>query len=207
MTLKQLREVIQDIYTQKMRYDGKCKEGKLARETMEQYMYTYLNQKYGLKALILEASAAILNGLKTFASSDTEVALFAKVLKNECEEEFRLVLPKIRESLREATKDAWMRKHKHGTEGDVALLLEELNEGKTLMDEWLWTDVVEKMYAPADRTLLLQRIKEVLKDNVLSQYLTQDRRVAKSRQDSPSKPGRGLGYAEFVKVFKDDDNV
>jgi len=49
------------MYVQKTRFDQKCEETKQARETMEQYMYTYLNQRYGLKTLIIEWAAAIIN--------------------------------------------------------------------------------------------------------------------------------------------------
>jgi hypothetical protein len=49
LTLKQMKEIINDIYLQKIKYDEKCNESRLPRETMEQYMYTYLNQRYGLK--------------------------------------------------------------------------------------------------------------------------------------------------------------
>ena len=31
---------------------------------MEQFMFTYLNQKYGLKNLIIEWAASIVNGVK-----------------------------------------------------------------------------------------------------------------------------------------------
>lgn len=43
LTLKQLRELIIDIYTCKKKHDEKTFEAKQQRETMEQYMYTYLN--------------------------------------------------------------------------------------------------------------------------------------------------------------------
>lgn len=54
-------------------------------------MYTYLNQKYGLKSLIVEWAAAIINGIKSYIHEDHEVALFAKILKNECDEDFRFI--------------------------------------------------------------------------------------------------------------------
>ena len=41
--LKQLKELIEDIYVQKEKYDVKCHESMLRIETMEQFMYTYLN--------------------------------------------------------------------------------------------------------------------------------------------------------------------
>ena len=64
LSLRQLKDIITDIYAQKVKYDQKCEENKLARETMEQYMYTYLNQRYGLKNLIIEWAASIINGIK-----------------------------------------------------------------------------------------------------------------------------------------------
>ncbi len=91
LTLKQLKDTIQDMYSQKVRFDKKCEENKLARETMEQYMYTYLNQRYGLKNLIIEWAAALINGIKTYLREDHDVALFGKILKNECDEEFRFI--------------------------------------------------------------------------------------------------------------------
>lgn len=54
-------------------------------------MYAFLNKRYGLKGLIVSWAAAIVNGLKRFASEDHDLLLFAKILKNECDEEFRKV--------------------------------------------------------------------------------------------------------------------
>ena len=64
LTIKQLRDTITDIYAQKIKFDKKCEDSKQCRETMEQYIYTYLNQKYGLKNLIIECFAALINGIK-----------------------------------------------------------------------------------------------------------------------------------------------
>ena len=54
-------------------------------------MYTYLNQRYGLKSLIIEWAGAIINGIKKYSKEDNEVCLFGKVLRNEIDEEFRFV--------------------------------------------------------------------------------------------------------------------
>ena len=91
LPLKQLKDVINDIYQQKIKYDIKCRESKLPVETMEQYMYTYLNQKYGLKTLIIEWASTIIHGVRTYLKDDHEVTLFGKILKNECDEEFRFI--------------------------------------------------------------------------------------------------------------------
>ena len=49
LSLKQLKDVIEEIYASKAKFDQKCKETQLPRETMEQHMYSFLNKKYGLK--------------------------------------------------------------------------------------------------------------------------------------------------------------
>lgn len=54
-------------------------------------MYTFLNQKYGLKNLIIEWATSIINALKKYAAEDNDVAVFGKILRNECDEEFRFV--------------------------------------------------------------------------------------------------------------------
>jgi hypothetical protein len=91
LTLRQLRDLINDIYSQKTKFDQKCEDNKLPRETMEQFMYTYLNQRYGLKNLIIEWAAAIIAGIKNFQKEDHDVALFGKILRSECDEEFRFI--------------------------------------------------------------------------------------------------------------------
>eukprot|EP00351_Strombidinopsis_sp_SopsisLIS2011_P003375 CAMPEP_0116875592 /NCGR_PEP_ID=MMETSP0463-20121206/7622_1 /TAXON_ID=181622 /ORGANISM="Strombidinopsis sp, Strain SopsisLIS2011" /LENGTH=63 /DNA_ID=CAMNT_0004521527 /DNA_START=353 /DNA_END=544 /DNA_ORIENTATION=+ len=63
----------------------------MPRETLEQYMYTYLNQRYGLKNLIIEWAAAIINAVKLYQKDQHDVQLFGKILRNECDEEFRLI--------------------------------------------------------------------------------------------------------------------
>ena len=54
--MKQLKDVIEEIFNSKTKYDQRCIESKLPRETMEQHMYTYLNQKYGLKVKFLNSN-------------------------------------------------------------------------------------------------------------------------------------------------------
>ncbi len=62
-------------------------------------MYTYLNQKYGLKNIIIEWAAAIINGIKTYLKDDHDVTLFGKILKNECDEEFRFIQAHVKDTL------------------------------------------------------------------------------------------------------------
>lgn len=91
LTLKQLKDVIKDMYEAKVKFDAKCDQSKAPRETLEQFMYTYLNQKYGLKSLIVDWAASLIQAIKKNLKKDHDVTLFAKILKNECDEDFRLI--------------------------------------------------------------------------------------------------------------------
>lgn len=79
ITIKMMKDMINEIYASKEEYDKKCFESKLPKETMEQHMYTYLNQKYGLKSLIVEWATSMINGIKYYSTEDSEVCLFGKV--------------------------------------------------------------------------------------------------------------------------------
>jgi len=66
---------------------------------MEEYMYTYLNQKYGLKNMVIEWATNIINGIRTFSKEDTEISLFGKILQNELEENCKLLIDNIKQNV------------------------------------------------------------------------------------------------------------
>lgn len=81
LTVKMMKDIINEIYASKAEFDKKCFENKLPKETMEQHMYTFLNQKYGLKNLIIEWATSIVNGIKMYSLEDSDICLFGKVIQ------------------------------------------------------------------------------------------------------------------------------
>ena len=57
-SLKQMKEMVDELFVSKSKHDAKCTEGSLPRETVEAHLYTFLNTKYGLKSLIVEYANA-----------------------------------------------------------------------------------------------------------------------------------------------------
>lgn len=53
---------------------------------MNQYLFTYLNQKYGLKNLTIEAASNIVSGIQEYSGRDNDIAVFGKILRNEVDE-------------------------------------------------------------------------------------------------------------------------
>jgi|TARA_B110000285_G_C14490158_1_gene323550 hypothetical protein len=121
-------------------------------------MYTFLNQKYGLKSLIVEWAAAMINGVKRHVRSDHEVTLFAKILKNECDEEFRFIQTHVRDTLLSLVKVMLKDKYPLKGETDIQRMLDRIKEGT--IDESMWLKILEKMYEERDSQELQLRIRK-----------------------------------------------
>lgn len=157
LTLKQMNEVIEDIYQSKLKCDQKYIESKLPRETMEQHMYTYLNTKYGLKSLIIEWATALVNGIKKFNSADNAVAVFGKILRNECDEEFRFVQAQVRTTISELLKMLVKSKYPYKNKQEVSDLVQAKKEGYLSEEEV--HEIVRYMYSKEDSNVLLNTIR------------------------------------------------
>ena len=59
-------------------------------------MYTFLNQRYGLKSLIVGHASAVIKSVNEYSAVDNGVAVFGKILRNEIDEEFQLVQAQLR---------------------------------------------------------------------------------------------------------------
>ena len=94
---------------------------------MEQFIYTYLNQKYGLKNLIIEWSMAIVNGVKRYHAEDHDVALFGKILKSECDEEFRFIQMHVKDTLYSLLKVLLKDKYPFKVEVEINKMLEQIH--------------------------------------------------------------------------------
>ena len=159
------------MYAQKVRFDKKCEESRAPKETMEQYMYTYLNQKYGLKSLIVEWAASIINAVKTYLREDHEVTLFAKILKNECDEEFRLIQMHVKETLVKLVEVIYQDKFPLKSKQDVQSYLEQTQNGK--IEDWIWTKILDKMYEDQDAQALQEQIKNIIEERT-KQHIIQE---------------------------------
>ena len=100
-TKKMLKDIIYNIYNSKNNFNNKCIENKLPKETMEEYMYTYFNYKYGLKNMVIEWATIIINGIKTYSYIDNEICLFGKILRNDLDESCQYIMPKIKKNVEE----------------------------------------------------------------------------------------------------------
>ena len=113
-----------------------------------------------MKALIVEWVDSIIKGVKTYIREDHDVELFAKILKNECDEDFRFIQTHVKDTLISLVKVMLKDKNPLKGERDIQRMLDQVQNG--FIDDWMWAKILEKMYEDKDAKLLQERIKEMI---------------------------------------------
>jgi hypothetical protein len=73
-------------------YESKEKEEKInlekgqPQETLEHHIYTYLTRKYGVKHIVIEKAFSIFSSLRKYSNINSDVLLFAKIIRNDIDE-------------------------------------------------------------------------------------------------------------------------
>jgi hypothetical protein len=171
ISLKQLKDHIEGIYTSKLKFDQKCSAAHLPRETLEQHMYTYLNQRYGLKALIVEHASAIIKAVNKCSAQDNDVAVFGKILRNEVDEEFRFVQQQLKQTVKELLRVYLKGKHPMKRDSDIGEMLERrVNQTAGVeVQEEEWTDIIKYMYNHQDSLSLVVMVKDLCRQRAKQQ--------------------------------------
>lgn len=206
LSLRQLREMIEEVYASKAKLDDKCAKQRLPRETLAQHLSTYLNNRYGLKQLVHEYSSACLEGVRTFEHLDADVATFAAVLRCEVEEGFVALQSQLKHTIMELLRVYLRGKMPQKTDKRISELLQERMDGFILHDEW--SDIVRYMYAEADCRRLSVQVREVAARQhaelvaTNGGFLTRPspRGASSVRQRSGGGGGGGVGQAVGVYV-------
>ena len=144
LTREQLNEIIQNIYKSKIAYDQNCIDLNKPLETMEQHMYQYLNNKYGLKNLTIEYASAIISGIKEYSKKDMNIKVFGMLLKNEIEENTLTIVEKIKQVVQETLEYFISQKNPYMAGGDVQKLCEKIKGG--MVDEDVWNSFIDALF-------------------------------------------------------------
>ena len=205
LTIKMMKDIINEIYTSKIEFDKKCLESKMPKETMEQHMYTYLNQKYGLKNLIIEWATSIINGIKMYSADDSDICLFGKILRNELEEDSRLVLLRLKTTISDLLSYFLKSKSPLKPNAEIKDILAQKTNGYVNEDEW--KGIIYYVYEKDDASNLESRILEYIRKKGTSgtskndphKKMTREELVNLSRQKEEIK----ILYKDFQKILLD----
>ena len=136
ISLKTLKDLINEIYISKENYDIKCEQYKLPKETLEEHMYTFLNKKYGLKNLIIDWAKNIISGIKYYSKKDSIVLLFGKIMRNEQEEKARFIIQKVTESIEELLLYYIKRQNPLKLVDEIERIFQQKKNSELFEEEW-----------------------------------------------------------------------
>ncbi len=201
-TIKMMKEIINDIYHSKAEFDKKSDENKLPRETLEQHMYTYLNQKYGLKSIIIEWASNIINGIKIFSGEDSEICLFGKILRNEIEEDARLIYSRLQQSILEYLKYYIKSKHPYKSAKDIQKMIKEKKTNKMLTEDE-WKKIITYLYNSEDAKIIEEKVQDVIQKKFFKSKLDTDRKLTREEiiQLSRTKEEFNIPLKDLVKIL------
>ena len=165
LSLKIVKDLISEIYSSKAIFDKKCIENGKPRETMEQHMYTFLNQKYGLKNLIIEWASSIIYAIKMYSNEDAEVYLFGKILRNELDEESRFILIKLQENISQLLEFYLKSKNPLKSQMEIQKSLNEKKNG--ILTEEEWKGIIFYLYNEEEGDILEKKIISYIQKNKL----------------------------------------
>ncbi|ETV92829.1 hypothetical protein, variant 2 [Aphanomyces invadans] len=155
LSLKQLKDLIEAIYASKRKFDQMNYDARAPKETMEQHMYTYLNQRFGLHALIVEYASAIMKGCARYGSVDCDVATFLHLVRNEIDEGYLRLKQKLEDTVVALLRAHLRGMHPRKSEGTITQLLHAKLTSATHLSREEWQSVVTYMYDACDAAELV----------------------------------------------------
>jgi len=194
LSLRQLKDFMEELYASKPKQDQKSIDAQQARETMEQHMLRVLNKKYGLKTLVQEWTVNLANAIQRFASEDSEVAALGRILKNDIEEEFASTQRQTKNSVAELLKVYIKSAYPYIQERAMKETLADKTSGDLEDEEWDY--IVSYMYQGEE----VDYLKSVLSQILHGKEVQSPKRQKRSKE--PLARPR-LAYSEMLKVLLD----
>ena len=200
-TINMMKEVMNSLYNSKAEFDKKSDENKLPHETLEQHMYTYLNQKYGLKSMIIEWASNIINGIKVFSCEDSEICLFGKILRNEIEEDARFIYGNLVQRVTECMKAYLRNKYPFKSTKDINSLIKQRKT--TMIPEEEWTKIIASLFAQEEAQILINKVMEVIQKKYFKSRLDTDRKLTREEiiKLSQIREEMNIPFDDLIKIL------
>ncbi|KAK2957710.1 putative ef hand family protein [Blattamonas nauphoetae] len=162
MNVHKVESMIDEIYKAKIKHDKVCDTSRKRHETLEEYIGTFLNVRFGMPQMIVEAYESLMYYIVQYAPTRPAIAVFKAILANEIDEDFRTVLSQIPLTVKNVLHAFLRGKYPEEVEKDI---LQRLNEkiggtGKGTLATDEWKAVVEFMYNEEDQKRLIPILEE-----------------------------------------------
>ena len=157
-TVKMMKDIINNIYNSKNNFNIKCNENKQPKETMEEYMYTYFNYKYGLKNMVIEWATNIINGIKNYSEIDSEICLFGKIMRNDLDESCQYIMHKIKNKFKESLVKILKKEFEFKNDDQINEYINKLIKNRISLPNVQL--IMNYLYTQEEQKKIIERIKE-----------------------------------------------
>ena len=162
ISIKNMKEIINEIYNSKIEYDKKCIENKIPNITMELHMFNFFSKKYGLKNLVNEWIINIDMAIKIYSNEDNDINLFGKILRNEIDENEITFLNKLKNSINEYLQLCLINKYPLKSKKELNKLY--LNKLENYLNEDEWKIILYSIYSKEEGKIIERRILKIIKE-------------------------------------------
>ena len=97
--LNEFLNLLNNIYESKEKDEKINLEKNQPQETLEHHIYTFLTRKYGVKHIVIEKAFSIFSSLRKYSNINSDILLFAKIIRNDIDESSRLFSIEIKNNL------------------------------------------------------------------------------------------------------------
>ena len=98
-SLPQVKTLVHDIMENKASFDERAESSGGLPQLLEEFLYVYFKQRYGLKDLILVEITSLMDQIKYLTPKSAEIRAFKGMLKNEIDEKFYWLLQEIKKNM------------------------------------------------------------------------------------------------------------
>jgi len=198
LTLKQTKEIINELYEGKSKFDFK-KNKHVQLETMEMYLYRHLNQKFGLKSLVMEMGVSVWKSVKTHSVEDAEVLLFKKIAGNMLEEGFSEMVSELRQMIEEILENHYKKKFAKKGRQHVVNAVRKVTSGNILFA--VAREVLENLIPEGDISIFMEQLRNTSFNNTgtfASMWIPGIKGLIKRR--SADKPKECIKFYDFYQA-------
>jgi len=101
---------------------------------MEEHMYTFLNQKYGLRSLTMTQANSLMQAVKKYQREDFETLMFSRILRAQLPESYRSLSLTLKSFIQSQINE--LEKKDRILAGDEDVAKELLDKVLTAVDEY-----------------------------------------------------------------------
>jgi len=157
-------------------------------------MFTFLNQRYGLRQLIVEWATSLVSAVKQYGDEDAQVHLFGKILKSTVNEDFWLVQETLRAQVHSLVKVCYKERLQAKLLTDVHKHVEDVMSDRFGLDGWVSNRLIERVFLDKDEQ---KELKQKMADKLCAKREAHEAQLQKEAQ-AAQKHNRSA-RADFLK--------